>query len=250
MKWSEKGAELTISGDTTRKFKLEKLAEAERLRIVLEAEADADAALVYSHAGYAGFGYAGYHPYAYGAFPYYAGVKSAPCVNAANIPVPCAGVHAVHKREAEADADAAVLYSHAGYAGFGYAGYPYAYGAFPYAYGHGLKSAPCVNAANVPVPCAAGHYLGKREAEADADAAVLYTHAGYAGFGYPYTYGAYPYAYGTYAAPAVAAAVVPTVGVAATNNVLGHAVAHTAFGVTHSSNVGVCTNYLGEQVAC
>merc|ERR1711962_1724741 len=140
---------------------------------------------------------------------------------------------------AEAEADAAVLYSHAGYAGFGY-GYPYAYGAFPYAHHAGLKSAPCVNAANVPVPCAGVHALHKREA--DADAALLYTHAGYAGyagFGYPYTYG-------TYAAPAV----VPAVGVAATNNVLGHAVAHTAFGVTHSSNVGVCTNYLGEQVEC
>ena len=39
---------------------------------------------------------------------------------------------------------------------------PYA----PYGVGHvyGLKSAPCVNAANVPVPCAAGyghHFYGK-----------------------------------------------------------------------------------------
>merc|ERR1719270_3134512 len=43
----------------------------------------------------------------------------------------------------------------------GYAGYPYAAHAIV-----GLKSAPCVNAANVPVPCAAGYY-GKRDAEAD-----------------------------------------------------------------------------------
>merc|ERR1712026_381566 len=42
------------------------------------------------------------------------------------------------------------------------------YGA-PLVYGIG-KSAPCVNAANVPVPCA---HLGKREAEADP--ALLYT---------------------------------------------------------------------------
>ena len=35
----------------------------------------------------------------------------------------------------------------------GYAGYPYAAHAIV-----GLKSAPCVNAANVPVPCAAGYY--------------------------------------------------------------------------------------------
>ena len=78
------------------------------------------------------------------------------------------------------------------------------------------------------------------EAEAEADAAVLY-----GAYGYPYGlgYGAFGYAgypYGlTYGA-----------GIAATNNVLGHAVAYTAGGVTHSSNVGVCTNYLGAQVPC
>merc|ERR1712013_897870 len=58
-----------------------------------------------------------------------------------------------------AEADPTLLYA-------GYAGYPYALG-----YGVGLKSAPRVNAANVPVPCAAGyglvHHYGKREAEAD-----------------------------------------------------------------------------------
>merc|ERR1712168_1258282 len=37
--------------------------------------------------------------------------------------------------------------------------------AAPYA-AVGLKSAPCVNAANIPVPCAAGYY-GKRDADAD-----------------------------------------------------------------------------------
>merc|ERR1712180_470048 len=42
--------------------------------------------------------------------------------------------------------------------GYGYAGLPIVYG----------KSAPCVNAANQPVPCAAGHVLlGKRDAEAE-----------------------------------------------------------------------------------
>merc|ERR1712002_477806 len=46
----------------------------------------------------------------------------------------------------------------------GIAGYPYALG-----YGLGLKSAPCVNAANIPVPCA-----GKRKRDADADPALLY----------------------------------------------------------------------------
>merc|ERR1712087_1009978 len=101
-----------------------------------------------------------------------AGVKSAPCVNAANVPVPCAAGRKRREAEAEAEADPAVLYG-------GYYGYPGAYNRFVYGYGYGLggyygryagyyghpyayygahgvgvKSAPCVNAANVPVPCA------------------------------------------------------------------------------------------------
>merc|ERR1712037_104409 len=65
-----------------------------------------------------------------------------------------------------AEADPALLYS-----GYGYHGYPYAAHV-----GYGLKSAPCVNAANVPVPCAGGylHHYGKREAEAEADPALFY----------------------------------------------------------------------------
>merc|ERR1712128_72712 len=39
-------------------------------------------------------------------------------------------------------------------------------------------------------------------------------------------------------------------GVHATNAALGHAVAYTPYGATHSANVGVCTNYLGAQVPC
>merc|ERR1712012_1050551 len=104
---------------------------------------------------------------------------------------------------AEADADA--FYSP-------YA-LPYAYGAYTF----GGKSAPCVNAANIPVPCA----------------------------GAPLAYHGYPYAYGGYGLPVAAYG-----GVAATNPTLGHAVAYTPAGVTHSSNVGVCTNYLGAQVPC
>ena len=102
-------------------------------------------------------------------------------------------------------------------------GYPYGYAGV---YGYG-KSAPCVNAANVPVPCADGnaaygvHYIGKREAEAEADPALLYS-----AYGYPYAAGAY--AYGGYP----------------------HAVAATPYGLTHSSNVGLCTNYLGAAVPC
>merc|ERR1711910_194883 len=90
--------------------------------------------------------------------------KSAPCVNAANQPVPCAAGH-LWKREAEAEAEPWLGYG----LGWGYAGWG--------------KSAPCVNAANVPVPCAApvGHvYLGKREADAQ-----IY------GLGYGGLYGGY-----------------------------------------------------------
>merc|ERR1712180_449900 len=101
--------------------------------------------------------------------------KSAPCVNAANIPVPCnagavvaapaiattgliggystLGGHYYGKREAEADAEPLLL-------GAGYAGLAGAAIAAPAiattAYAAPVavaKSAPCVNAANIPVPC-------------------------------------------------------------------------------------------------
>merc|ERR1711936_107564 len=153
-----------------------------------------------------------HYPYAYG-LPGLVGLKAAPCVNAANVPVPCA--HGKRKREAEADP--ALLYGAYGYAGVpfgsstgldaltqgldastqGYA--PYAYAAYPYA--------------------AYGHYYGKREAEAEADPALLY--AGYAGYPYAAAYGAYP-----------------------------HGVAATYAGLVHSSHVGLCLNYLGASVPC
>merc|ERR1712193_575372 len=82
------------------------------------------------------------------------------------------------------------------------------------AWGLGLKSAPCVNALNIPVPCA-----GKKKREAEAEAQVLLA-------GYPYA------------------------GIHAPNPVLGHALAYTGFGAVHSSLVGVCTNVSGEQVPC
>merc|ERR1711970_690956 len=97
---------------------------------------------------------------AFGVLPYGGvfvhGLKSAPCVNAANVPVPCAGVHYIGKREADSDA------------GF------YPYGAYPSYYYGGHAGYPF-----------AGHLIGKREADSDA------------GF---YGYGAYPsYYYGGYA---------------------------------------------------
>merc|ERR1719402_149914 len=150
--------------------------------LVAAISAEADPQLLYGGYGYAGL--AGY-PYALG---YGLGLKSAPCVNAANIPVPCAG-----KRKRDADADPALLYG--AYAPYAY-GVPFGsstgldpitQGHAPYAYGYGLG------------------YYGKRDA--DADPALFY--GGYAG---------YPYAYG--------------------------------LGLTHPSNVGLCLNYVGAQVPC
>merc|ERR1712241_1144476 len=120
----------------------------------VHAEAEADPAVLYANAysslghygygyglgaygaygygaGYYGLGhygaYAGYYGHPYGT--YAAGVKSAPCVNAANVPVPCAR----KRRDAEAEADPAVLYG-------GYYGYPGAYNRFAYGYGYGLNN--------------------------------------------------------------------------------------------------------------
>merc|ERR1719427_2087005 len=170
-------------------------------------------------------------PYAYGVHAF--GGKSAPCVNAANLPVPCAGAPLAYaglpyaagplgrkKREADASADP---YYHHGYYGYAHLGHALGY-----------KSAPCVNAANHPVPCAVGHvgygyyghfgHYGKREADAQVVVAGPYAgHLGYAGL-----------------APAVVAGIPNPV----------HAVAHTAAGLVHSSHVGLCTNYLGAAVPC
>merc|ERR1711942_452814 len=148
-----------------------------------------------------------------------------------------------------AEADPALLYA-------GYAGYPYALG-----YGVGLKSAPCVNAANVPVPCAAGyaHYIGKREAEAEADPALLYG-AYYAGVPFgsstgldPITQGldastqgyapyAYGYGLGYYGKRDADAEPALLYGGYAGYGYAGYPY---AYGLTHPSNVGLCVNYLG-----
>merc|ERR1712200_51771 len=115
--------------------------------------------------GYAGIGYAA--PIAV--------AKSAPCVNAANIPVPCNGgaliAGGIWKREAEAEAEPSYLAAGLGYAGLGYAGLGYA--------------------APITSPLLAGH-IWKREAEAEPS----YLAAGYAGLGY-----AAPLGYAGYAAP-------------------------------------------------
>merc|ERR1711925_27871 len=76
-------------------------------------------------------------------------------------------------------------------------------------------------------------------------------HHGVVGYSHPYVYGKreaeaepfYGYAAGVVPYVHHAAVVAPTA--------LGHAVAVTGYGhVTHSSNVGVCTNVAGVQVPC
>merc|ERR1711911_198115 len=130
------------------------------------------------------------------------------------------------KREAEADP--ALVYS------TGVVGYPYAVGAHavtyagaphavaytPFGVTHSSNVGICTNVDGAVVPC-------RRKREADADPALVYAGVG----AVPYTYGVLPYA-----------------GVHGTNPV--HAVAHTAAGLTHSSNVGICTNYVGAVVPC
>merc|ERR1719295_1724360 len=129
------------------------------------------------------------------------------------------------KREAEADP--ALVYS------TGLVGYPYAVGAHAVTYAgapHAVAHTPfgtthssnvgiCTNVNGAVVSC-------RRKRDADADPALVY-----AGAAVPYTYGVLPYA-----------------GVHGTNPV--HAVAHTVAGLTHSSNVGICTNYVGAVVPC
>merc|ERR1712013_388671 len=119
----------------------------------------------------------------------------------------------VAKREAEAEADPALLYGAYGYAGLGHVGYaghvgyPYDYGyaGYPYAAAGYASYSPSASTSIAGVA-----HVAKREAEAEADPALLYGAYGYAGLGhvgyaghvgYPYAYGyaGYPYAAAGYA---------------------------------------------------
>merc|ERR1711872_783730 len=108
---------------------------------------------------------------------------------------------------------------------------------------------------------AAGHHIANAFADVRLHNVGVITNAavapvvhhgvvGYAGY-HPYLYGKreaeaepyYGYTAGVYPSVYHAAVVAPTA--------LGHAVAVTGYGhVTHSSNVGVCTNVAGVQVPC
>merc|ERR1712157_350243 len=95
----------------------------------------------------------------------------------------------IAKREAEAEADPAVFYN--AYNGVyspyvsTYSGYPYTTAVAGYPYNKVYTTGYSYNTPAV-------HLLGKREAEADSDAALYYRTYGY-NYGTPYTYGAYPY---------------------------------------------------------
>merc|ERR1712055_302034 len=149
-----------------------------------------------------------YHPFGYGLGLSY-GYKSAPCVNAANVPVACAhgyhlpltyGTHLIGKRDAdaepEADADA-LLYAGAFTSPLVYGANAHYYnGAFPYRT-YGLNAAYPAYTGYTGYTGLHGytgltgyrHLIGKRDAdaepEADADA-LLYAGA----FTSPLVYGA------------------------------------------------------------
>merc|ERR1711872_142059 len=141
--------------------------------------------------GYAGLGYAGlgYSGLGYAGIGYAAPIavaKSAPCVNAANIPVPCNGAALIAgriwKREAEAEPEADPAYLAVGY-GLGYSTLGLGYTGLGYA-------APLAYSGYAASPLIAGR-IWKREAEAEADPAYLaagyglgYAGLGYAGLGY------------------------------------------------------------------
>merc|ERR1711892_1135513 len=98
-----------------------------------------------------------------------------------------------------------------------------------YGYGVGLKSAPCVNTYNHPVPCNGVH--------------------GVFGAG---VYGAGVYGAGVYGKRDADAQILGGAGIygAGVYHGYAHAVAATPYGLTHSANVGLCHNFVGAQVPC
>merc|ERR1712200_393512 len=138
-----------------------------------ETEPEADPAYLAAGLGYAGLGYAGI-----GYAAPIAVAKSAPCVNAANIPVPCNGAALIAgriwKREAEAGPEADPAYLAAGY-GLGYSTLGLGYAGLGYA-GLGY-SAPLAHSGYAASPLIPGR-IWKREAEAEPKADPAYLAAG------------------------------------------------------------------------
>merc|ERR1712110_261054 len=136
-------------------------------------DAEADPALLY--------GAYGAYPYAHGAYrPYYASGYAGPLPGASY-----QSVHRLHKREAEADAEADPGYLYA----------PYHYGAYgyPYGYRYGLAGVAAHPGAATSFVARSPQGLGKRSA--DADPALLYGTYGYGPFITGNTYGYGPSGY-------------------------------------------------------
>merc|ERR1739845_70192 len=131
--------------------------------------------------------------------------------------------------DAEAEADPALIYTHA-----------VAAPAVTYAGVHAVHT-PVVNTVGSTV------YYGKREAEADP--ALLYTNAVPAVHSVVGTHAVVgsPLVHHTYAVPTVAKTVVPAVTVA---KAADHGVVGTYAGLVHSSHAGICLNNVGVQVPC
>merc|ERR1712110_375621 len=155
------GYQRRVHGDCTRciqQFNMNKFAVVVCLAAVVNAEADADAALLYGAYGYGGYAAA---PYAYGAYPYAAayaagygvtnGANTASIAGLAPAAVPAvaggyagadryvansAGVVHVAKRSADAEPEADADAYYLGYGGYGY-GLGYARYGYGYAYGYG-----------------------------------------------------------------------------------------------------------------
>merc|ERR1712051_411823 len=199
--------------------------------------------------GYYGYGY-GYPYYGYG---YYG--KAAPCVNGYGAPVPCAVGR--KKRESEAEAKP-LVYAHGLY------GYPYAYAA-PAVYGAAVAVKPCTNVNGEKVDCALGHkdiatahivpaVYGRKKREADPVyfdnvAAEVTEHEG------KYTVPVASYAAGYpwgYPVPTVSTAEVPY-----KYNTVEYKSAPVQNPsdpdnptLIHTSKLGICLNYIGQQVPC
>merc|ERR1712241_151362 len=212
-----------------------------------DAEAEPEADALYGYYGYRNYGYSAYRPYAYRPYAYGAwgyGKRSA---------------------DAEAEADPALLYTTSAVhtpvhsvvssplvsaltpaATLKTVHTPVTYSvpavhtvantvpAVTYAGVHAVH-APVVNTVGSTV------YYGKREAEADP--ALLYSHA------VPTVHSivSSPLVHHTYAVPTVAKTVVPAVTVAKT---VDHGVVGTYAGLVHSSHAGICLNNVGVQVPC
>merc|ERR1711997_1191283 len=148
-------------------------------------------------------------------------------------------------------------------AGFPYttvaAAVPHTYG-YPYAY-YGKREAEAEPEPWTVGQIAAGahvaeaikdgrpHNVGVITNAAIAPVAATHVVSGYSA--YPYAYSGYPYAYYGKREAEADPALVYSTGVVGYPYAVGpHAVAYAPFGVTHSSNVGICTNVEGAQVPC